>query len=81
MSIFSRIFHSRDKPKDSTNGSGYRYYYGVTTSGKSVNERSAMQLSATGRHGTYIQYARNLDCANRRYSSIISAGTCSRSRT
>jgi HK97 family phage portal protein len=46
MSIFSKMFRSRDKPTDSTNGSGYRYYFGGTTSGKTVNERSAMQISA-----------------------------------
>ena len=46
MSIFSKLFRSRDKPTDSTNGSGYRYYFGGTTSGKAVNERSAMQISA-----------------------------------
>ena len=46
MSVFSNLFKSRDKPKDSTNGSGYRYYFGSTTSGKTVTERSAMQISA-----------------------------------
>ncbi|QKN23190.1 phage portal protein [Caproicibacterium lactatifermentans] len=50
MSIFSGLFRSRDKPehrpKDSTNGSGYRYYFGNSSSGKAVTERSAMQISA-----------------------------------
>lgn len=46
MSVFSNLFKSRDKPKDSTNGSGYRYYFGSTTSGNTVTERSAMQISA-----------------------------------
>lgn len=46
MSIFSKIFRSRDKPKDSTNGSGYRYYYGYSSTGKAVTEQSAMQISA-----------------------------------
>jgi HK97 family phage portal protein len=50
MSIFSGLFRSRDKPghrpKDSTNGSGYRYYFGSSSSGKAVTERSAMQISA-----------------------------------
>jgi HK97 family phage portal protein len=31
---------------DSTNGSGYRFLFGNTTSGKRVNERSAMQMTA-----------------------------------
>ena len=46
MSVFSKLFKSRDKPRDSTNGSGYRYYFGSTTSGNTVTERSAMQISA-----------------------------------
>lgn len=46
MNIVSKLFKSRDKPKDSTNGSCYRYYYGGTTSGNTVTERSAMQMSA-----------------------------------
>ena len=46
MSVFSKLFRSRDKPQNSTNGSGYRYYFGGTTSGNTVTERSAMQISA-----------------------------------
>jgi HK97 family phage portal protein len=46
MGILSGLFRSRDKPKDSTNGSGYRYYFGSSSSGKAVTERSAMQISA-----------------------------------
>jgi phage portal protein BeeE len=46
MSIFKGIFKSRDKPKDSTTGSSYRFFFGGTTSGKSVTERSAMQITA-----------------------------------
>ena len=47
MSIFSRIFQrSRDKPKNSTAGSGYAFYFGGTTAGKHVSERSAMQMTA-----------------------------------
>jgi hypothetical protein len=41
--IFRR---SRDKPKDSTSGSSYRFFFGGTTSGKAVTERSAMQMTA-----------------------------------
>ena len=46
MSIFSGLFKSRDKPKDSTSGSAYRFFFGGTTSGKAVTERSAMQMTA-----------------------------------
>lgn len=46
MSVFGRLFHSRDKPKNSLNGSGYSFLFGSTASGKAVNERSAMQMSA-----------------------------------
>ena len=47
MGLLSHFFHSRDKPvKNSTNGSGYRFFYGTTTAGKTVNERTAMQMTA-----------------------------------
>ena len=46
MSIFSGLFRSRDKPTNSTNGNGYRFLFGGSTSGKSVNEHSAMQMTA-----------------------------------
>lgn len=46
MGIFSGLFKSRDKPTDSTNGSAYRFLFGGSTSGKPVNERSAMQMTA-----------------------------------
>lgn len=46
MRLFSGLFRSRDHPKDSTAGSGYAFYLGNTTSGKTVTERSAMQTSA-----------------------------------
>jgi HK97 family phage portal protein len=46
MGIFSGFFKSRDKPQNSTAGSGYRFYLGGTTSGKAVTERSAMQMTA-----------------------------------
>ena len=46
MGIFSGLFRSRDKPRNSTAGSAYRFYIGGTTSGKIVNERSAMQMTA-----------------------------------
>lgn len=46
MSAFGRLFRSRDKPKNSLNGSGYSFLFGSTASGKAVNERSAMQMTA-----------------------------------
>ncbi|MEA5064576.1 MAG: phage portal protein, partial [Eubacteriales bacterium] len=46
MSAFGRLFRSRDKPKNSLNGSGYSFLFGSTVSGKAVNERSAMQMTA-----------------------------------
>ena len=51
MSVFSRLFQSRDKPADGyrpTNriGSAFSFFFGGTTSGKAVNERTAMQTTA-----------------------------------
>ena len=47
MSIFHRLFQSRDRPvTDSTNGSGYRFVFGPSSSGKNVTERSSMQMTA-----------------------------------
>ncbi len=45
MSIFS-IFKSRDKPQNRTASSSYNFLFGGSTSGKNVNERSAMQMTA-----------------------------------
>ena len=46
MSLFTTIFHSRDKPRNRTVGSNYAFFFGGTTSGKAVTERSAMQMTA-----------------------------------
>lgn len=46
MGIFSGLFRGRDAPKDSTAASAYRFFLGGSTSGKNVNERSAMQMTA-----------------------------------
>ena len=46
MSIFSGLFKSRDKPKNNTAGSSYRFFTGGSTAGKNVTERSAMQMTA-----------------------------------
>jgi HK97 family phage portal protein len=45
-SVLGRIFRSRDKPRNSLNGGAYSFLFGSTTSGKAVNERSAMQMTA-----------------------------------
>lgn len=46
MGIFSSLFRSRDAPQNRTVGSGYAFYFGGTTAGKTVTERSAMQMTA-----------------------------------
>ena len=46
MGLFSGLFKSRDKPQNSTVGSSYTFFMGGSTSGKPVNERSAMQMTA-----------------------------------
>lgn len=46
MNIFTSLFHSRDKPQNRTAGSAYTFFLGGTTSGKSVTERTAMQMTA-----------------------------------
>ena len=46
MGIFSGLFKSRDKPQNRTAGSNYAFFMGCTTSGKTVTERSAMQMTA-----------------------------------
>ena len=46
MGILSGLFHSRDKPTNTTSGSSYRFFLGGSTSGKAVTERSAMQMTA-----------------------------------
>ena len=46
MNLLKGIFRSRDKPQNRTTGSAYTFFMGGTTSGKPVNERSAMQMTA-----------------------------------
>nr|DAO66077.1 MAG TPA: Portal [Caudoviricetes sp.] len=46
MNIFTYLFRSRDKPQNRTSGSGYSFFFGGSTAGKNVNERSAMQMTA-----------------------------------
>ena len=46
MGFFSGLFRSRDKPQNRTTGSAYSFFFGGSTAGKRVNERSAMQMTA-----------------------------------
>lgn len=46
INIFSRFFKSRAEPKNSLLGSTYSFFFGSTSSGKTVNERTAMQTTA-----------------------------------
>ena len=46
MGILSGLFRPRDKPRNRTAGSAYGFLMGGSTSGKYVNERSAMQMTA-----------------------------------
>ncbi len=46
MKLLQGLFRSRDKPQNRTAGSGYSFFFGGTTSGKAVTERSAMQMTA-----------------------------------
>ncbi len=46
MGILSGLFRARDAPKNRTSGSAYSFFMGGSTSGKRVNERSAMQMTA-----------------------------------
>ena len=46
MNLLNKIFKARDKPFNSLNGSTYSFFLGGSSSGKAVNERSAMQMTA-----------------------------------
>lgn len=46
MGLFTGIFRSRDKPQNRTAGSSYSFFFGGSSSGKNVNEMSAMQMTA-----------------------------------
>ena len=46
MSILTSLFRSRDKPRNRTVGSAFSFFTGGSTSGKTVNERTAMQMTA-----------------------------------
>ena len=46
MNRFQSLFHSRDKPKNYLSSSFYSFFFGNTSSGKPVNETTAMQMTA-----------------------------------
>lgn len=46
MSWIKSLFRTRDAPENRTSGSAYSFFMGGSTSGKRVNERSAMQMTA-----------------------------------
>ena len=46
MGIFAGLFRSRDKPQNRTAGSSYSFFMGGSASGKQVNERTSMQMTA-----------------------------------
>lgn len=46
MGILKGIFKARDKPKDALGGSRYSFFFGGTSAGKTVNEHTAMQMTA-----------------------------------
>ena len=46
MGLFSFLFKARDKPQNRTTGSAYSFFFGGSSAGKRVNERSAMQMTA-----------------------------------
>ncbi|MBS7222659.1 MAG: phage portal protein [Megasphaera sp.] len=46
MSFLSQLFKSRDKPQNYYVGTDFRYLFGPSTSGKTVNEFTAMQTTA-----------------------------------
>ncbi len=46
MGLLKSIFKARDKPQDRIAGSNYSFFFGGTTSGKPVNEHTAMQMTA-----------------------------------
>ncbi|NLO21623.1 MAG: phage portal protein [Syntrophomonadaceae bacterium] len=46
MGLLKNIFKARDKPENRTPGSSYSFFFGGTSSGKPVNEHTAMQMTA-----------------------------------
>lgn len=46
MGLLSGLFRARDAPQNRTSGSAYSFFLGNSTSGKRVNERTSMQMTA-----------------------------------
>ena len=46
MGLFRGLFRVREAPENRTSGSAYSFFMGGSTSGKRVNERSSMQMTA-----------------------------------
>ena len=46
MGIFKGLFRTRDAPQNRTAGSNYSFFMGGSASGKQVNERTSMQMTA-----------------------------------
>lgn len=46
LGILKGLFRMRDAPKNRKSGSFYSFFMGNSTSGKRVNERSSMQMTA-----------------------------------
>lgn len=46
MGIFKGLFKSRDKPKNSYDSQSYNYFFGRTTSGQRVTDKTALQHTA-----------------------------------
>ncbi len=46
LGLFRNLFKSRDKPKNTLYSSSYEFFFGSTSSGKNIDERSAMQTTA-----------------------------------
>ena len=46
MGLLRGLFRARGEPQDRTSGSAYSFFLGNSTSGKRVNERTSMQMTA-----------------------------------
>ena len=86
MSIFSGLFKSRDKPQNRTAGSNYAFFLGGTTFGKTVTERSAMQMTAVYSASVFclrrwrdcrFTFTNTRTAAARRWHSTIRSTACS----
>lgn len=56
MGIFSGLFKSRDKPVNRTAGSNYAFFFGGTTSGKTVTEKLSFLCCNSGLAAIHIVY-------------------------